>query len=147
MKLLVIAALLTLPALAFASEGSEPNDFRELAALFRTAHDSGDFEKISGLVCWDRVDARTRAAVERHTASEFGRPISSVSFEKLPEDAGLEYQQDGVTYRPNLSPIGYLVIRYAPSQSDPSAATATRYLLGRKAGKLRIATAAPAAEH
>jgi hypothetical protein len=143
MKLLLVTTLLCAPALAYAGEDASPDGFRDFAALFRAAHDSSDIGKISELICWNAVDAQTRASVERHTASEFGRPISSISFEGLPEDENLEYQQGGVTYRPNLSPIGYLVVRYVANPSNPTAATATRYLLGRKAGMLRIATAAP----
>jgi len=143
-RLLVLAILLCAPALAHAGEDVEPSGFRDFAAQFRAAHDSGDIARISELVCWDRVDAGTRASVERHAASELGRPTSSMSFEKLPEGADLEYQQGGVTYRPNLPPIGFLVVHYVVDRSSPTAATATRYLLGRQAGELRIATAAPA---
>ena len=146
MRLIVILTILFLPALAPARGDAEPKDFREFAVLFRAAHDSSDFGKISELVCWDRVNDEARASFRRHTASEFGRPISSISFERLPEDAMLEYEQGGVTYRPNLSPIGYLVVRYTPKPSEPTAATATHYLIGRKAGSLRITTAAPVAE-
>jgi hypothetical protein len=146
MRLLVILTTLLLPALATASGEAEPTGFRELAALYRIGHESGDFRKISELICWDRVDAQTRSSLQRNTVSEFGRPISSISFEQLPEDAFLEYEQGGVTYRPNLSPIGHLVVRYPPKPSDPGAATASHYLIGRKAGVLRITTAAPVEE-
>lgn len=143
MKLSAILASLALPAVAIAAEPAEPEGFRELAALFRAAHDSSDFDGISKLICWDRVDAPARASVQRHTMSEFGRPISEISFEQLGEDATLEYEYGGVRYRPNLSPIGYLVVRFEANPSDPTAATSTRYLIGLKAGKLRITTAAP----
>ena len=142
-KFFKIGVMLFVSALATAAEVVEPADFREFASQFRKAHDSGDFGKISELICWDRVDAAARASLDRNTSMEFGRPISSISFETLPEDATLEYEQGGVTYRPNLTPIGYLVVRYAPKESDPTAATAMHYLLGRKVDKLRIATAAP----
>jgi hypothetical protein len=137
--------LLCVPALTYAGEDATPNGFSDFAVLFLAAHDSSDIGGISELVDWDRVDDRTRASVERHTASEFGRPISSISFEGLQENENLEYQQAGVTYRPNLSPIGYLIVRYAANPSNPTAATSTSYLLGRKARKLRITTAAPSA--
>ena len=140
----VTLAALFLPVLASAEGEATPLGFNELAELFRAGHDSADFEKIAELICWDNVVADARASLERHTASEFGRPISSMSFEALTGDAVLEYEQAGVTYRPNLAPIGYLVVRYPPKPNDPTAATATHYLIGRKAGSLRIATAAPA---
>jgi hypothetical protein len=143
MRLRVVLASLALPAIAMAAENAEPEGFRELAALFRAAHDSSDFDRVSKLICWDRVDGAAMASLERHTASEFGRPISEIVFEQLPEDATLEYEQGGVRYRPNLSPIGHLVVRFEANPSDPTAATATHYLIGRKAGKLRITTAAP----
>jgi len=143
MKLRVVLASLALPAVAIAAEQAEPEGFRELAVLFRAAHDSSDFDGVSKLICWDRVDGPAKASVERHTASEFGRPISEISFEQLPEGETLEYEYGGVRYRPNLSPIGYLVVRFGANPADPTAATATRYLIGHKAGKLRITTAAP----
>jgi hypothetical protein len=143
MRIIALCVLLTSPLVALAAQNGEPTGFRELAAQFRAAHDSGHVGKISQVVCWDRVDARTRAAVERHIASEFGRPISSISFDPLPQDADLEYEQAGVTYRPNLTPLGYLVVRYASDPAQPTAATAARFLLGRKSGELRITTAAP----
>ena len=143
MRLRVVLASLALPAVAIAAENAEPEGFRELATLFRAAHDSSDFEMVTELICWDRVDGAAKASVERHTASEFGRPISGILFEQLPEDAILEYEHGGVRYRPNLTPIGYLVVRFEPNPSEPTAATATRYLIGRKAGELRITTAAP----
>lgn len=139
MKFLLVVTLLCIPALAHADKDADPTDFKSFAKLFHAAHDSTSIEEISDLICWDRVDEQTRASIERHTTSEFGRPISSISFESLSEDENLEYAQDGIVYRPNLSPIGYLVVRYVAEPSNPTAATATRYLLGRKAGKLRIA--------
>jgi hypothetical protein len=72
-----------------------------------------------------------------------GRPISEISFEQLPEDATLEYEHGGVRYRPNLLPIGHLIVRFEANPAEPTAATATHYLIGRKAGELRITTAAP----
>jgi hypothetical protein len=143
MKFLLIAALLFASAPAIANEGTEPDDFGDFSVSFRAAHDSADIRKISELVCWDRVDARTRASLERHTASEFGRSISSIEFEGIPESEMLEYEQGGVIYRPNLSPLGFIVVRYAANPSNPTAATESRFLLGRQAGELRITTAAP----
>ncbi len=132
-----------LPVVTLANDRSESDGFAEIAERFRAAHDSAEIEKVAQLVCWKGVDSKTRRSVERHTASEFGRPLASISFEELPADATLEYQQGGVTYRPNLSPIGYFVVAYVADPANPMAAISTRYLLGHKSGGLHIATAAP----
>ena len=146
MKLLPLILILFIPTIAFAGAAKEPEGFRDFAFQFRSAHEAGDFSKVSELICWDRVDADAKASFERHTSREFGRSISSVSFEALSEDSMLEYEQNGITYRPNLDPIGFLVVRYPTQELDSTAATAMHFMLGRKEGKLRIITAAPVSE-
>ena len=140
---MVLLAVLAVPLVAFAGDDGPPAGFEEFATQFRTAHDASSIEQFARLVYWERVDAQTRGSVERQSAKEFGRAIMSISFEPLPGGATLEYERAGVTYRPNLPPLGQLVVLYAPRSERPTVATSTRYLLGRESGKLRIATAAP----
>ena len=128
-----------------AGQAGEPEGFDQLAAAYRAAHESGSVERLSALVCWDRVDAVTRSSVIQVLRSEVDRPVTAVEFEPITSDTVLEYELGGVVYRPNLAPLGFLVIRFAADASTGDVATALRFLIGRKGSVLLIATGAPEA--
>ena len=140
----VVVAIVAVGCCAvLAGQASAPAGFGPLAEAYRAAHESGSVERLSALVCWDRVDAVTRASVNQVLTSELGRPVAAVDFEPLLSDTVLEYQFGGVVYRPNLVPVGFIVIRFAANQSTDEVATTMRLLIGRKGGDLLIATGAP----
>jgi hypothetical protein len=141
-----IVLLLTGAALLLGAAAAAPAGFEELATAFRAAQRSGDVQEFKKLICWDGVDGPTRASVLGAFQEDLGGTIADISFEPMSSEDHLQYELHGVTYRPNLEPIGWLVVRFdwVGVAAKPSA-TRTQYLLGRKDGRLLIATAAPAA--
>ncbi len=140
-RLLLTACML----LATAPAAADPAGFGELSKAFRAAHEAADIDALSRLVCWEGVDQRTRESVRRHASDDFGTRIERFEFQPVSDSDVLEYELGGVLYRPNLEPIGWLVVHFAVG--PPSGAvqvTNSKYLVGRKADTLRITTAAPA---
>jgi hypothetical protein len=137
--------LLVAAAVMLGAAPAEPAGFAELAAAFRAAHQAGDIQAFKKIICWDGVDGPTRASVLGSIQEDFGGSIEKISFDPLKPDDPLEYELHGVTYRPNLQPIGWLVVQFhwVGVAARPSA-TRTQYLVGRKDGHLLIASAAPA---
>ena len=143
MRGIAIAIVVAGCCAVLAAQAGEPAGFGQLAEAYRTAHESGNVERLSALVCWDRVDALTRTSVNQVLRSRLDRPVAAVEFEPITADTVLEYEFGGVVYRPNLAPVGFLVVRFAADESTGDVATQLRFLIGRKDGVLLIATGAP----
>ena len=110
---------------------------------FRRAHESRDAEAILRLVYWQGTDGETRKSVEEGVAADFGLPIKSIRMESLAADDKLEYTRSGVTYRPNLAPVGKMRVEFEPPAGGQLTAQSSGYLIGVKDGAYFIATAAP----
>lgn len=137
--LLAAAAVLLLAASA-----ADPPGFSKLASAFRAAHASGDVQRIAQLVCWDRVEPSTRVAVLHAAEEDMAGSIADIRFAPLDSRDKLQYELHGVTYRPNIRPVGWLVVRFTwLGVAGHPAVSRTQYLIGRKDGRLLIATAAP----
>ncbi|MFQ5904636.1 MAG: hypothetical protein ACE5JO_13205 [Candidatus Binatia bacterium] len=92
------------------------------------------------------MDERTRKSFERHTQADFGLAIREIVFEELSEDKVLEYTLGGITYRPNLRPMGRMRVKFSPAKGTGQIrATSTSYLVGIKDGTYLIVLAAPVA--
>jgi hypothetical protein len=139
-----------LTALVLALAGCQPGgpgSPDELATRYQQAHEAQDLDALRGLVCWDRVDEVTRASVERQIEKELGRSIEAVRVEPLSEGFELEYTLDGVTYRPNLTPVRRIRIEFTmPEKGEPNLSTSMSFLVGERDGTYLITTAAPVAD-
>ncbi|MEN8181199.1 MAG: hypothetical protein ABFS46_01545 [Myxococcota bacterium] len=135
---------LLLLAVVVGCQPAAPGTPDELAARYHSGHDSGNLEALTRLVCWDRVDERTRRSVEKQLGQELGRPITETRVEVLSPGFELEYALDGITYRPNLVPVRRLRITFTPAEpGEPPRTEAMSFLLGVKDGGYWIAPVAP----
>ena len=123
-----------------------PRSPEALADAFREAHEDSDLVALSRLVYWEQVDARTRSSFEKQSSADFGLEISDLVVEPVDPDMKLEYTLEGVTYRPNLDPVGRLRVEFEPGEADGMPTTrSTSYLFGTRDGVYWIATSAPRA--
>ncbi len=69
--------------------------------------------------------------------------------EELSKDEKLEYTLRGVTYRPNLKPLGRMRVEFAlPTEGQVTTQiTSSGYLVGVKDGKHYIVTAVPTTQY
>lgn len=131
---------------ASSAAASSPASFQELAAQFEIAHQNQDIDALRRFVYWNGVDETTRKSFERHTQADFGLAIREIVFEKLLKDKVLEYTLGGITYRPNLRPIGRMRVKFLPAKGTGQIRpTSTSYLVGIKDGTYLIVLAAPVA--
>lgn len=131
-----------------ASQTASSRSTEQLMELFKQAHEKRDIEVIRQLVYWDGVDAKTRETVEKSISADFGLSVKRIFIEQLPKDEKLEYTQGGVTYRPNLVPIGSMRVEFAapPEGQEGAQTTGSGYLVGVKDKKHFIVTAVPAVQ-
>ena len=123
---------------------SGPASFQELAAQFQIAHQNHDVDALRRLVYWNGVDEITGKSFERHTQADFGLAIREIVFEELSKDEVLEYTLGGVTYRPNLKPVGRMRVKFSPAKGTGQIRpTSTSYLVGIKDRTYLIVSAAP----
>lgn len=134
--ILLIAAALALPALsAPASASDELQAFRsrieaalslesreERAVAFKTLYHTAG------------TDEQTLSFLDRAASIVARRQSPAVAFEKLPPDAELVHVLDGYRYRPNLEPVGFVVLTAADdpeggSSRVPYALHEGRYVL------------------
>lgn len=146
-KVLLIAAA---AVLLVAASAAAPPGFSALASAYRAAHDSGDVREVAKLICWDGVQPATRAALLHMLSEDLAGTIADIRFSPLDTGRHLEYQLHGTTYRPNLEPVGWLVIRFTwLGVGDRPRVSRSQYLIGRQGKRLLIASAEPvtAAKH
>ena len=135
---------LALGLLACGGPAQPPTSPQALADAFQEAHEDADIVALSRLVYWDQVDERTRASFEKHSSADFGLEIAELAWEPVDSGMKLEYTLEGVTYRPNLEPVGRLRIQFEPGEAGglPTTRSAS-YLFGIRDGVYWIASSAP----
>lgn len=116
---------------------------QQLIDSFKQAHENRDMEAIRRLVYWEGVDDETRQSVESGISSDFGLPVKRIFIEELSKDEKPEYKLRGVTYRPNLEPVGRMRIEFTSPPGGQTTTESSAYLIGVKDGSHFIATAAP----
>jgi hypothetical protein len=135
-------------AWAWAGCGGEPTESAEaLSDAYARAVEEGDLAALSELVCWERVDARGREAFERGLREQLGLGVSRTTLEPLPDSFELEYQVDGVTYRPNLEPVARMRVEFDASPDGPPRPRSTSHLLAVREGAYCITLNAPVASN
>jgi hypothetical protein len=138
MWVMVVSCMVAGPALA------RPASLEALAKAVERAYDAHDLEAMRALVCWQNVDARTRAAFEQAVTADESLTVARVSAEPLGEGAVSEYVMEGVRYRPNVPPAGRLDVRFAAAGQPGAVRTdETSFLAGREDEGYCIAQAAP----
>jgi hypothetical protein len=139
--MIVATCLLAGPARA------RPASLEALAKAVERAYGAHDLAAMEALVCWQDVDARTRAAFETAVAADRSLVVARVSAEPLDEGEVAPYVLDGVRYRPNVSPVARLDVRFAAEgQRGAVRRDETSFLAGRADDGYCIALAAPASD-
>ena len=90
---------------------------------------------------WDGTTVDEREPVRKSIERDFANDVLDVRIEPMKAGQILQYELKGVTYRPNLEPLGNLVVEFERT-GDRVQATSTSYLFGKKDGTFMIATAA-----
>ena len=143
MKTLFRCALACFLAALSAGRGwaqAGPATERDFIVAYSQAHDRKDVAALMKLVYWAGVEEDLRGAVERSFAANVLFKPAAVLIEPLGPGEMTEYARGGVTYRPNLKPVGKLTVKFEKSADGP---TATGYLVGINEGVYFITTAAP----
>jgi hypothetical protein len=124
---------------------ARPSSLAALATAVERAYGEDDLAIMRALVCWQDVDARTRAAFEKAVMADREFTVAHVEAEPLGDGAVSEYVLAGVRYRPNVPPVGRLDVRFAAAGQDGAVRTdETSFLAGRTDDGYCIALAAPA---
>ena len=118
---------------------------QEFVVKFRAALEKRDVDAILGFWCWDGTKEKDRLPIRRSVEADFANTIVDVRVEPMKDGQLLQYTLKGITYRPNLKPLGNLVVEFEKTGSAVQA-TSTSYLLGQKNGTYLIATAAAVVE-
>ncbi len=141
--LMVAAALVgcSSPRTSGTAAGPGPTTVADFNEQFRKAFESEDSDAVLRFWCWDGCTREDRADVGKEVEKNFPYAVRGVSIRALAMNEILEYEHNGVTYRPNLLPLGKVVVNFEPNADG---ITSTSYLMGRKNGILYVASAVPA---
>ena len=124
---------------ALAADGAAST--QELRELYKSYFGQKDEQKLATLAYWKGVTQDDREGFHRSLRQDLRFSLESVEFEPLNLDGTFEYTRGGVTYAPNLKPIGRLVARYQTQGNVTNLSTS--YLVGKKDGRYYIALAIP----
>lgn len=114
----------------------------EFIEAFRQAHDHGDLEALSRLVCWDRVPPEMKKLSEESLKLFFDDRVVDIKLTtEHPEGRPSEYVRNGVTYGFNLPVVAELVVQNPPLAKE--AFSGSYYPLAVKDGRYCIAQMAP----
>lgn len=134
----LLCALLCVVALeSTALYGAEHGE--RLVEKYRAAHEIRDVEALKALVYWEGGSERTREMIEQRLVLHLNLEIDSIEFR--PRTGGEEFELSG--YRPNLEPVGWLVIVFEPPKRD-SRFFGKSFVVGEKDGEYMITVAEPA---
>lgn len=112
---------------------------QKLAESYAKHHRAGNHDALLDLFCWEGVDDLVKEAVAGSVRDDLEQPLVDVQFKPLGEQETLEYEQNGVRYRPNLPIVGKLQVGY--KLQDETRIGTTTYLIGRDGEQLLLATA------
>lgn len=123
------------------AETAAPSEqaLQQLAENYAKHHRAGNHDALLDLFCWEGVDDLVKEAVAGSVRDDLEQPLVDVQFKPLDEQDTLEYEQNGVRYRPNLPIIGKLQVGY--KLQDETRIGKTTYLIGRDGEQLLLATA------
>ena len=124
---------------AFAADGAAST--QELRERYKSYFGQKDEQKLATLAYWKGVTQDDREGFYRSLRHDLQFRLESVEFEPLSVGGPFEYTREGVTYAPNLKPVGRLVARYRTQGNVSNLSTS--YLVGKKDGRYYIALAAP----
>ena len=85
-----------------------------LIARYRSAHQSGDLERLQGLVVWGHAEKRTREKTTQRLGKYLNRTIRKIEYRSAPDD--YEYQFYGA--KPSLKPVGWLAVTFADPKDE-----------------------------
>lgn len=103
----IVVGALTLLAATASSETLD--DFADRIKKALVAHDK--HAAVKSLINLEGMDDQLIALYDKRTIPMLARrPAKTVTFEDLPTDFHLEYVQQGHEYRPNLKPLGLVVL-------------------------------------
>ncbi len=114
----------------------------EFLERFHDAFVSKDINAILEFWCWDRVTEESRASVEQSVQNHLEYKVKVVRRTELVKGQTMEWDRNGVTYRPNLEPRWIIMMEF-----DPPAGRTRLYFslwVGKKDGRYYIAVPAPA---
>jgi hypothetical protein len=123
------------------SEGAPSQE--RLASLFREYSEAADLERLYRLVYWSGEQGNLRENYRRFVEKDFPETIERIEIVPLPGDDSPHYMQGGIQYRPNLDPIGRLVVQFKPRRDF---SYNSQYLVGKKEGRYYIVLASPVHE-
>jgi len=92
-------------------------------------------------VHWEGLGAEQRSATEQLMSAALTTKIAEVALEPLRPGEGDDYTLDGVRYRLNAEPAAVMELRPDRWNDAPAAMS---FIVGRRGGSFKIATAAPA---
>jgi len=144
-RITVSALVLTVTVLATFGQVFAGDGWKGIEQRYVVAHDKGSLKGLNELVCWDGVPESVRGSVERSFSSDLQRVVSRVTHKPIAEDDITEYEHGGIHYRPNLEPVGWLVISFEPVEDARTRGypNSTSYMVGIKDGTYMITTAVP----
>ena len=90
------------------------NQADNLIARYRSAHQSGDLERLQKLVVWGHAEKRTREKTTQRLGKYLNRTIRKIEYRPAPDD--YEYQFYGA--KPSLKPVGWLVVTFADPKDE-----------------------------
>ena len=117
----------------FAEQGSD-----SLAQRYREAHEAGDLQALEALVNWEGATERTRDMIESRLRRFLGRPIRSIEMRAATGSEQFASQR----FRPNLKPVGWLVISFEPT-ADDAWSRGLVFVVGEQDGERLITVAVP----
>ena len=141
MKIRRLFAILVLGLVGCGGTNGEALSVEELGQKVKHAYAKGDLDALCELVCWDGVDPATRVRFEQTAAVGFEKELIAVEADSILATEIIEEVHDGVQYRPNMRPVGRLLLRFREDQPPPDLES---YVVGVKEGVYLISSFSPA---
>ena len=101
-------AFLILLSGAVMAIGYSPSTPNELSEIFKTAHETRNYDEISSLVNWDGVRKPMRKKIEVYTKATFGLKIDSIIVEEVADSDFQQHKIGSKEVKPNM-PVSHIM--------------------------------------
>jgi len=110
---LFLAMLITALAAFCVYAQDAPATADELLHKFEVAFKAKNTDAIMELFDWQGVSEDMKTMQKQIIGTEFSQEVKSLKLSPLPVDFKLEFERNGIRYRPNVTVVGVIDIQYA----------------------------------
>jgi hypothetical protein len=130
---LAVAAIVFL-GVSFTPRVGAADNPNQILTAFRAAHESKKIDEVARLVRFQTQDSARRASWLKDVTAAFPSKISSIKIVPFAEYAFVLPESERKRLAATMKPANWLLVEFAPQQSDSGRSESTSYLIGLENG-------------